>query len=146
MQEQLEIFTCMMYNHARDTSVNLVRSKMLKKIVGEDETLSSKSRVDFARLPPCQDSLIPHIQRVNYRVACYKRAAEPIFWRPKPYNEGQGRQREGFWSLSGLVDQFCPHLSLTCWLLVASVMMMRGKRMRWRLMRRWMTMISETGF
>ena len=55
----------------------LVRSKMLKKIVGEEKTPSSKSRVDFARLPPCQDSLIPHIQWVNYRVAFYKRADEP---------------------------------------------------------------------
>ena len=93
VQEQLEAFTCVMYSHARETSVDLVRSKMLRKMVGEDEALSSRSRVDFARMPPCQDALIPHIQRVNYRVASYKRAAEPIFWRPKPYDEGQGWQK-----------------------------------------------------
>lgn len=93
-QEQLEGFTCMMYNQTCETLVNLVRSKMLKKIVVEDETLSSKSRVDFACLPPGQDSLIPHIQRLNYRVACYKRAAEPIFRRPKPYDEGQGWEKK----------------------------------------------------
>ncbi len=68
VQEQLGGFTCVMYNQARETSVSLVRNKMPKKIVGEDETLSSKSRVDFACLLPCQDSLIPHIQQVNYRV------------------------------------------------------------------------------
>ena len=41
LQEQLEDCTCVMYSQAHETSVNLVRSKMLKKIV-EDKTLSSK--------------------------------------------------------------------------------------------------------
>ncbi len=27
---------------------------------------------------------------MNYQVACYKRAAEQIFWRPKPFDECQG--------------------------------------------------------
>lgn len=88
--EQLEAFTCTMYGQARETSVDMVRSKLLKKMVGEDNTLNSKSKVDMVRLPPCQDSLIPHIQRVNHRVACYRHAAEPFFERPKPYDEGQG--------------------------------------------------------
>ena len=30
---------------------------------------------------------------MNYRVTCYKRAAEPIFWRPKSYDDGQGWQK-----------------------------------------------------
>ena len=90
VQEQLEAFTCAMYGQAREKSVDLVRSKLLKKMVGEDSTLNTKSKVDMVRLPPCRDSLIPHIHRVNHRVACYKRAAEPIFERPKPYDEGQG--------------------------------------------------------
>ena len=151
VQEQLEAFTCVMYSHARETSVNLVRSKMLRKMVGEDEALSSRSRVDFARMPPCQDALIiPHIQQVNYRVASYKRAAEPIFWRPKPYDKGQGWQKTELWSPSGLVGQFCHNLSLTYWLQVPIVMMMmmmvmvmRGKRMRWNLMMTWMTLLGE---
>ena len=44
----------------------------------------------MVRLPPCQDSLIPHVQRVNHRVACYRRAAEPIYECPKPHDKGQG--------------------------------------------------------
>ena len=36
VQEQLEAFTCVMYNQAQETSANLARSKMLKKIVGEE--------------------------------------------------------------------------------------------------------------
>ena len=65
-----------------------------------------------ARLPPCQDALITHIQWMNYRVACYKRAVEPIFWRPKPYDEGQGWQRteggilESVWSCLPILHQF----------------------------------------
>ena len=59
-------------------------------MVGEDVTLTAKSKVDFARMPPCQNSLVPHIQRVNYRVANYKRANQPIVIKPKPHDPGQG--------------------------------------------------------
>ena len=103
--KQLEAFTCAMYGQARDASINVVRSKLLRKMVGEDNTLNSKSRVDMVRLPPCQDSLIPHIQCVNHRVACYKRAAEPSFDCPKPYEGSQGWQKteegviEPVWSI-----------------------------------------------
>ena len=93
VQEQLEQFTCIMYGHARETSVNSVRTKMLRKMVGEDKKLTAKSKVDLSRIPPCSDSLLPHIQRVNYRVACYKRANEPFFWKPKPYDVGQGWEK-----------------------------------------------------
>ena len=88
---------CIMYGQPRQTSVNAVRSALLKKMVEEDNTLSVKSRVDLVRLPPCLDSLVPHIQRVNYRVACYKLAAVHVSVHPKPY-EGQGwvKTDEGF--------------------------------------------------
>ena len=91
--EQLEKFTCVMYGQARETQVNAVRTKMLKKMVGEDKKLTTKLKVDLAHLPPCQDSLIPHVQRVNHRVACYKRAHQPVFRRPKPSDRGQGWQK-----------------------------------------------------
>ena len=90
IQEKLEAFTCVMYGQARESSVNIVRSKLLKKMVGEDNSLNSKSKVDMVRLPPCQNSLIPHVQRANHHAACYRHAAEPNFERPKPYVEGQG--------------------------------------------------------
>uniref|UniRef100_UPI00358FFE05 uncharacterized protein n=3 Tax=Myxine glutinosa TaxID=7769 RepID=UPI00358FFE05 len=55
-----------------------------------------KSKVDLARLPPCQSALKPHIQRVNHRVALYKRADQPIIEKPKPYEEqGWIRTDEG---------------------------------------------------
>ena len=91
--QDLEKFTCIMYGHARELSVNVVRGKMLKKMVGEDETISRKSKIDLARIPPCQDSLIPHCQRANHRLACHKRANQPIIEKPKPYDMDQGWQK-----------------------------------------------------
>ena len=55
--------------------------------------MDNNLKVDLARLPLCQDSLVPHTNRVNHRVACFKKANVPIFERPKPYDEHQG------WSL-----------------------------------------------
>ena len=91
--QDLEKFTCIMYGQARESSVNVVRVKMLKKMVGEDETISKKSKIDLARIPPCQDSLIPHCQRANHRLACHKRANQPIIEKPKPYDMDQGWQK-----------------------------------------------------
>ena len=59
-------FTYLM--HVRSHSGNfsgVVRGKMFRKIVGEDEKLS---KVDLARLPPCKNNLTPHVGRVNYRL------------------------------------------------------------------------------
>ena len=81
---------CVMYGYARESSINTVRSKMLKKMVGEDDTITTKSKVDLVRLPPCHDSLIPHIQRVNHRVASYRHARVPVVERPKPFENNQG--------------------------------------------------------
>ena len=79
-----------MHEYPRETQVNRLRSKMLKKMVGEDKPLSIDSKVDHARLPPCRDSLTPHVQRVNYRIACYKKAHILIFERSKLCDEDQG--------------------------------------------------------
>uniref|UniRef100_UPI00358F3398 uncharacterized protein n=1 Tax=Myxine glutinosa TaxID=7769 RepID=UPI00358F3398 len=96
VERQLEKFTCVMYGQSRESSVDIVRAKLLRKMVGEDKTLTSKSKVDLARLPPCQSALKPHIQRVNHRVALYKRADQPIIEKPKPYEEqGWIRTDEG---------------------------------------------------
>ena len=48
------------------------------------------SKVDLTRLPPCQSALIPHIQRVNHRVAFYKKADIQIVEKPNPTDDGQG--------------------------------------------------------
>ena len=86
MLNDLEAFTCLMYGHARERSINSVRSIMLRKMVGEDEQLTVKCKVDLSRLPLCRDNLVPHIWRV-------KRAEKADFWRPKAYDPGQGWQK-----------------------------------------------------
>ena len=107
--QDLDKFTCIMYGQARESSVNVVRVKMLKKMVGEDETISKKSKIDLARIPPCQDSLIPHCQRANHRLACHKRANQPIIEKPKPYDMDQGWQKvengslEPIWSRGPII-------------------------------------------
>ncbi len=93
VQEQLEEFTCLIYGQSREKSINTVRSIMLKQMVGEDEQLTNKSKVDLSRLPPCQDNLVPHIFRVNHRLAHYKRADQAIFECPKPYDPKQGWEK-----------------------------------------------------
>ena len=73
-------------------------------MVGDNEELTSKSKVDLARLPPCQSALTPHVQRVNhrlclclYRLCLYKHANVAILEKPMPYDHGQGwlRNDEG---------------------------------------------------
>ncbi|KAK1884337.1 GTPase Era [Dissostichus eleginoides] len=76
--KQLEQFTCLIYGESRESSVGVVRAKLLRKMVGEDDKLTAKSKVDLARLLPCYDALKPHVQRVNHRLALYKRADESI--------------------------------------------------------------------
>ncbi|XP_074605770.1 uncharacterized protein LOC141858830 [Acropora palmata] len=93
-----------MYGYAHEKSLNTVRSLMLNKMVGEDARLTAKTKVDLSRLPPCRDSLVPHIQIVNHRLAC-----QAIFWRPKPHEPGQGWQKnesgslEPIWSSSPIL-------------------------------------------
>jgi len=86
---QLEQITCLMYGQSSESSVDVVRAKLLRKMVGEDKKLTSKSKVDLARLPQFHSALKPHVQRVNHRVALYKRADEAILEKPKPYDEGK---------------------------------------------------------
>ena len=100
-----------MYGYPRETLINHVRSKMFKKMVGEDKPLSLDSKVDLSRLPPCRDSLLPHVQRVNHRLTCYKKANVPIFQKPKPYEDDQGWIRgertgiEPLWTKGSVLPQ-----------------------------------------
>ena len=94
MLKLLEEFTCILYDFLRVKELNEAQAKMLQKMVGEDEALSMKSKVDFAHLPPCQDSTIPHFQCVNHCVATFKRALEPIPELPKCYEPEQGWIKE----------------------------------------------------
>lgn len=42
----LKEFLCVIYGYIQETTVNAVITKMLKKMVGEDEGLTSRSKVD----------------------------------------------------------------------------------------------------
>ena len=85
VEKELEEFTCDIYGHKTLKSVNAARTKMIKKMAGGDTTtLKSVKKVDLARLPPCQRSLSPHIRRVNYRLAQWKRAHLPLDHVPVP--------------------------------------------------------------
>ena len=65
-------------------------SKMLKKVIKEDKSQNQHSKVDFTILPPCKDSLLPHVQRVNYSLGCYKKANIQTFESPMSYEKNQG--------------------------------------------------------
>ncbi|KAK2189621.1 hypothetical protein NP493_101g08000 [Ridgeia piscesae] len=89
-----------MYEQNREYSVDGFRAKLLRKIVVEDEKLTSKSKIDLVRLPPCHSALKPHLQRLNHHVALNKRADESILGK----FDGQGwirtedRVLESVWS------------------------------------------------
>lgn len=60
-------------NRLRPLSVSYM---LFKKIVGEAQTLNSKSEVDMFRLPLFHDLLIPHVQRAGHS---FMLVAEPTF-------------------------------------------------------------------
>ena len=99
----LESFTCVMYGQPKEKYINVVRGKLLRNMVGENEALTIKSKVDLSKLPPCKDNLVPHINRVNHRIAHFKRADQPSFWHPAPTDREQGWEKtknglEPIWS------------------------------------------------
>ena len=98
----MDEFTCLVYGQNRESSMDGLRAKPLRKIVREDEKLTSKLKVDLARLPPCHPALKPHIQRVNHRVALYKRADESILEKPNPYDNNNNNH---FFSANILEDR-----------------------------------------
>lgn len=107
--DDIEAFTCLMYGYGREKSVNAVRTIMLNKMVGHEEQLTTKSKVDLSRLPPCKDNLTPHIYRVNHRLAIYKRAHQRIILSPKPFDPEQGWEKtadgilEPMWSCGSIL-------------------------------------------
>ena len=57
--------------------MNAVRAAMLKSMVNsKTDAILKNAKVDLSRMPPCLSSLRPHILRVNYRVAQWKRSHE----------------------------------------------------------------------
>ena len=92
VSKYLEEFVRVMYGYVRETSINVVRTKILKKMVGENEAFTARSKVDLSR-----NSLFTRIQRSNHCLACYKRAASPMIERPKPFeDQGWEMSEEGY--------------------------------------------------
>ena len=84
-----------MHGHAHVANVDEVRALMLKKMVGEDEALTEKSKVDLSRLPPCRRVLYPHIKRVDHRVGQWKRSHITIYEMPLVTDHGWVWSEEG---------------------------------------------------
>ena len=57
-------------------------------MVGDDESITKKSKVDLSWLPPCKQSLIPHIKWANYRVAQWTMANIAMPEVPPPIEHG----------------------------------------------------------
>ena len=60
------------YGQSRESSVNVVFAKLLRKMVGMDEKLTSKSKINLSRLPSPHSRMVQHVQRVNLCAALYK--------------------------------------------------------------------------
>ena len=56
---------------AKDMNKRILK-KVVAKMVGNDEQINSKSKVNLSLLPPCVDAHRPHVDRVNYLVANLK--------------------------------------------------------------------------
>ena len=87
--KKLEGFVCAMYGYPRIKSVDEVRLVMLEKMVkGRTGKMLKSAKVDLSRMPPCLRCLIPHIKRVNFRVAQWKQSHVPFVELPSPVEHG----------------------------------------------------------
>ena len=77
-----------MYGYPRMCSTDDVRAVMVKKMVGDGDTITTSPKIDLSKLPPCRRSLLPHIKRVNYRVAQWKRSHIKTLEVPAPKDHG----------------------------------------------------------
>ena len=59
--EQLEHATNLMHWQGQEYSVDVVRTKLLYNMFGEDQKLTNRYKGDLTRLPHCQFALKPHI-------------------------------------------------------------------------------------
>ena len=78
LYQQLETFTCLVYEYPCETRLYEVSALMLKKMVGEDERMTTKFKEMLSRLPPCSNSHAPHVDRVNHRVALFIRSTAAL--------------------------------------------------------------------
>ena len=78
------------------------------RIIASDlNQINQKSKIDLSRIPPCQDSFIPHCQRANHRLGRYKQADNAIIEYPKPSEPGQGWDRKERGEVEPVCDESC---------------------------------------
>ena len=93
VSKEADVSTCIMYSYLKVTLVNVVQSKILKKMVCKDKYLIKKSifqGIDLLHPSPSQNSFLLHIYRFNHWVVSYKRINVPILEKPTSNNENQG--------------------------------------------------------
>ena len=69
----LERFVCWLYGEKHLTSVNKLRKKMFWKNYSQENRIT-----DLSLLPPCQSSLLLHIQRANYVARIWRQDLTPV--------------------------------------------------------------------
>jgi hypothetical protein len=106
---EVEEVTCALYGKTRFKSVNELRHFLLKAKCGNTERIDHTKNIDFGTFPPCRDSLVEHVNRVNFQVAVWKRAhiALPEVPNPSP-NHGwiwQDNILEPLWTRGDILPQ-----------------------------------------
>lgn len=92
--EQLESFTCALYGRAaRVSRVDDLRLIRISETCTKENCDIPSTNVDMGSLPPCKQSLIQHIHRVNHQVGIWKRAHIPNPDTPKAF-DGHGWKME----------------------------------------------------
>ena len=100
-------FTSLIFGLAREQSLNAESSIVLRQMVGKNEELTFKSKVDNSRLPSCRDNPIPHADRITYRLVYHERADKAIVCGSNPYDPELGwKMEQETWSQCGLVALF----------------------------------------
>lgn len=69
----LERFVCCLYGEKRLTSVNEVQKKIFWRNYSRENRIT-----DLSLLPPCQSSLLLHIQRASYVAIIWQQASTPM--------------------------------------------------------------------
>ena len=72
MVKEMDAFTCALYGKNRLTSVDSVRHAKINDLCSSG--IIPTKNVDMGSLPPCSESILQHIKRVNYQLGIWKRS------------------------------------------------------------------------
>ena len=75
MYQELEEFTCALYEKPGSKNIDKVKYILLKKkCKSTDDKIKLTKNIDFSKLPPCKKVLHQHINRVNYQIRIWRLA------------------------------------------------------------------------